>query len=300
VLVNSTARGAISETIPSLGSFNHMILAIAVPDGQELPAHFAAATLDDKQLGRLVIVDTTDEFTSIGWLSADLSGKKALIAAGEKSHLVTLPGHRPADHRKECTLKITINADHSTNFEAETRRYGELAWWKRRRYAGSHKDFAEAEEARIRRGWVGATVDKVEFVSEDDDGAFVERTRWKIDELPKGPTGSALAPFSGAAHNLASVATKRRKIAVEYGFPRQILYKFEISGLPAELSLPQPFDKHKEGWTVTRQFERDGDLVRGTYSLVLEKTLFLPEEFKSLKSLYRALRGLESTMIAVP
>jgi len=66
--------------------FNHVILAIKLPDGAAMARY--EAVFEDPRLGRLLIFEPTDEKTPIGHLQSDLQGNYSLLVTpdgGEKS-----------------------------------------------------------------------------------------------------------------------------------------------------------------------------------------------------------------------
>lgn len=299
VLVSLTEDETVSEKVPSLGAFDHEILAVKLPaDAADLD-RFEHAILEDAQLGRLLIVDTTDEYTSLGWMSGSLSGRRALIVAGEKSHLATLPGKQPGAHRREREMTMRIASDRSAKMTLTTRSYGAMSSSYRRRCAQSQKDLRDSLESTVHDAWTGAHIEDVTFSPEEEDGAFVSTVTWSVDALPKSAEGSIVTPFPRAAWALASTAVRRRKTPVVYDFPRRISTAVTIEGVPEEVSLPAGKLRKGEGWSVERAFSREGTTVQARWSFELEKTRFEVEDLKSLRSLYRALRSVKGVILTI-
>ena len=78
ILINLTRHLTVSEEIPNLQAFNHFVVGVAVSG--DVPPAFAPAVVQAGELGALLIVDTTDEYITPGYLSASLSGKTGLVA----------------------------------------------------------------------------------------------------------------------------------------------------------------------------------------------------------------------------
>src|SRR5271168_1901694 len=70
VIINSTRGGVSPDTPPTLFWFDHVILAVRLPD--ELKDASLAATVEHPKLGRLLIFDPTDEYTPFGQLRGAL------------------------------------------------------------------------------------------------------------------------------------------------------------------------------------------------------------------------------------
>ena len=75
-----------------------------------------------RRRGKLLVLDTTNEYLSPGAVPAYLAGKQALLVAGDKSRIVTLPGVQAAAHRIERTIVAQVQADAAVN-------------WRRRAFA---------------------------------------------------------------------------------------------------------------------------------------------------------------------
>ena len=88
VVVN-TNRGAVNEKTPAVNWFNHVILAIKLPEGVNDPS--MRAVLQNKDLGRLLIFDPTDELTPFGYLRGQLQANYALLVTDAGGELVELP-----------------------------------------------------------------------------------------------------------------------------------------------------------------------------------------------------------------
>ena len=100
VLVHTT-RGVVDANLPALGSFNHVILAVATPDR-------VRSSIDHPRLGKLVIFDPTDTTTPFGYLPWYLQASSGLLVTPAGGDLIALPSH-PADAnqlRRKATLQL--------------------------------------------------------------------------------------------------------------------------------------------------------------------------------------------------
>lgn len=89
-LIVDSARGAVSASTPPNLGFDHVILAIVLPEAVHDPA-----LLPHPQLGRLLLFDPTDPYTPLGALPGQLQGGYGLLvspAGGELVRLPQLPG----------------------------------------------------------------------------------------------------------------------------------------------------------------------------------------------------------------
>jgi len=92
-LIVDSERGAVSASTPPNLGFDHVILAIVLPEAVHDPA--LLALLPHPQLGRLLLFDPTDPYTPLGALPGQLQGGYGLLvtpAGGELVQLPQLPG----------------------------------------------------------------------------------------------------------------------------------------------------------------------------------------------------------------
>ena len=75
IFVNASRWHTVSPAVPSPGSFDHFVVGAAWPKDEPVPAEVASAIVDVPGIGRLLVMDTTDEFAWPGTLCSSLAGK---------------------------------------------------------------------------------------------------------------------------------------------------------------------------------------------------------------------------------
>lgn len=297
VFVNLTLEQTVSESVPSLSAFDHFVVAVPIPGDVEIPEEFVAATTSAQGLGRLLIVDTTDEYTSIGSISAGLSGKTGLVVAGERSALITLPGRDPGAHRIVRRCDSEILDDGSVAMKMETVRRGGPASLARYFYRQSSQDFVAAIEQGLRDRWPGLEVEGCSVVEETEDGAFVESASLILPAPDDASRAGHLSVFPGAIDELPRVSLTRRTTPVKYEYPVTLEYRSTVRNYPADTIVPEDLEAAGDGWSVAARFERDDDGIRGTWEAVLERTRFAPEDFDTLKEFWSTARRASSVAV---
>ncbi|ANM28823.1 hypothetical protein ABI59_03185 [Acidobacteria bacterium Mor1] len=286
VLIHATSSGTVAEDLPSLLAFNHYITAVPLPEGIEVPESVEPAVAEVEGRGRVVFVDTTDDYTSFGWISGALAGKQALLIDGEKSQIVTLPGRRPQDHRIERELLTEIGEDGGLSFERTTRYYGEHATWRRAVQARSSEDRRKLIEESIKRRWIDAGEVAYTVEPERDDGAYVEVVTWTHPTLIEAGEHTVLPMFQGAESLMPSVALGRRKVPVVYEHPQTIHFRTVVKGADPLVGLPEATEAEGDGFAVRTSFEREGDEIHGECRMELSRTRFEPDAFRALRKIY--------------
>src|SRR4029077_12588774 len=85
----NTERGSVTPDVPAHLAFNHVIIAIKLPDAVDDPS--LVATMRDPKLGKLLFFDPTDELTPFSQIAGNLQANYGLLVAPTGGELVALP-----------------------------------------------------------------------------------------------------------------------------------------------------------------------------------------------------------------
>ncbi|MFQ5700270.1 MAG: hypothetical protein ACE5HU_00310 [Acidobacteriota bacterium] len=287
VLINLTEPDTVADTIP-VGVFNHLVAAVRLPDGLDPPARFNPAIIDGGDLGRLLIVDTTDERTAIGSLSANLAGKRGLLVAGSHGRLITLP-EDPVAHRVVRNIRSVRQADGSVSVARTSTYIGQFAAEVRASYGTSSEDRRRAVERKILQLWPGASVRDYKAEYETAEGAFVETVSLQRDTLAL-PGTKRVRLFPGAADDIDRVSLRKRKTGVDYGHTMTIRYEVTYDDLPFA-SLPSPRSVQGDGWSVETAYKQGELSLEATWEVRLHRTRFDPDQFPELRKFWSAVKS---------
>lgn len=105
VLVH-TSRGVVVPHFPSALSFNHVILAIQLPEDVAPDLH---AVKNHERLGRMLFFDPTDSLAPLGYLPPTLQANYGLLVTKAGGELVELPLLEPATNRLLRTAKMELS-----------------------------------------------------------------------------------------------------------------------------------------------------------------------------------------------
>ena len=108
VLIN-TNRGTVAPTAPSAHSFNHVIVAIRIPDESLLTKPYSVR--EHEMLGRLLFFDPTDPTTPLGELPPQLQASVGLVVSADDGKLVELPTLPPIANRLLRKGEFVVSAD---------------------------------------------------------------------------------------------------------------------------------------------------------------------------------------------
>lgn len=125
-LLVHNARGNLTRDSPaSLYSFNHVILAVCVPN--DVACEGLPALLVHPKLGRLLVFDPTYPYAPLGRLPYYLQGNTGLLVANGSGELLTLPMPEPEDNLLDRKGRFTLRADSTLEGRVEDTRRGTLA-----------------------------------------------------------------------------------------------------------------------------------------------------------------------------
>lgn len=131
-VVVHTNRGFVHPNYPSLDSFNHVILAIHLPD--DVPDAGLYAIVHDANLGKLLIFDPTNEYVPLGYLPWYLQDNYGLLVAPDGGELISLPLLPPSTNRLLRTGKFTMTSNGSLIGDVQELEWGGPAAQERRAF----------------------------------------------------------------------------------------------------------------------------------------------------------------------
>jgi transglutaminase-like putative cysteine protease len=155
--VAQISRGIIQPQFASALSFNHMILAIRLPDGVAMTNLYA--TVHDPELGNLLFFDPTDEYTPLGYLPGPEQDNDVLLVAPDGGRLVHLPLLPPATNRLMRMGKFTLSPAGEISGQVQEIRWGSPAVDSR----VSYLRIAPKDRAKVLDGFLGAFLDNFQL-----------------------------------------------------------------------------------------------------------------------------------------
>jgi len=121
-----TRRGVAAPNYPpTMSSFNHVILAVRLPDN--MPTRDLHAVKKHARLGNLLFFDPTDHLTPLGYLPSVEQANYGLLVTEQGGDLLELPLLPPATNRLERSAKMTLSSNGTLSGEVQEVRWGEPA-----------------------------------------------------------------------------------------------------------------------------------------------------------------------------
>ena len=130
-VVINTERGSITSQTPAQIGFNHVVMAIKLPEG--VTDSSLVATMQHPRMGKLLFFDPTNEFTPFGQIGGYLQANYGLLVTADGGELVELPKLAATTNGIQRTAKLTLDTTGRLQGEVQEIRLGDRA--RSERYA---------------------------------------------------------------------------------------------------------------------------------------------------------------------
>lgn len=292
VLINAR-RGSVTPEMPAhYDGFNHVVLAIKLPDDVAQPS--LVAVLQHPKLGRLLFFDPTNEFTPFGQIGGYLQANWGLLVTPGGGELVESPEQAPAMNSIQRTAKLTLDPSGNLLGAVHEVRMGDRAWREREEMQAVMK---ETEKIKPIEDVLAGSLSMF-----DIQKASV--INLKVNDQPFGFEYSFSAPhYAATAGDLllvrprvlgtktsAVLETKEpRQFPVEFEGPVRDTDNFEIALPPGYQvdDLPPPVDADFGFASYHSKSEVSGNVIRYTRAFEVRELSVPVGKADELKKFYR-------------
>ncbi len=252
-----TDRGSVdANSPPSLYSFNHVVLAIRLPD--DVPDEGLTAIVRHPRLGRLLVFDPTSPYTPLGRLPYYLQGNTALLVAEGSGELVVLPQPAPEANLLERRGRFVLDAAGTLQGEIEETRRGTLADAAR----GVLQNSTDLERRRYFEtflanffGGFSVLADEIGGLHENG-GDLVFRYRIQVPSFAKAAGGMTIVRpriVGDKRERLETNDDRPRRHAIDFAFVSaqrdeftiELAEDFEVEGLPPAAAIDAGFGVYR-------------------------------------------------------
>jgi hypothetical protein len=298
VIIN-TDRGSVMPSMPAhKGSFNHVIIAIRLPDG--INDSSLVATMQHPKLGRILFFDPTNELTPFGQLGGYLQENYGLLVGPEGGELVKLPMLPATMTGIRRSAKLTMDAAGTLHGAVQEVRVGDRANSQREVLHGSAQktEWVKPIETLLSHSFANFQITKATISNmEQNDLPFGYNYEFVAENYGK-PAGNLLLVRPRVLGSKSSnlLETKEpRKYPVEFSGPSRDTDTFEITlppgyvvdDLPSAVNADYPFASYHS------QSEVSGNVLRYTRSLEVKQLTVPLDKMDDLKKFYRIIAGDE-------
>jgi len=293
----------VAPEAPTAYSFNHMILALRLPEELAEKTFFAAR--EHKPSGRLLFFDPTDELTPLGYLPAPLQASRGLLVREEGGELVELPLLPPATNRLLRTGKLVLTPAGTLAGQVQEIRWGQPGSALRRLLLSA----PAAERSKRLESFLGVFL----------GGFALERTSMENLEAYHDPlvvnfrfTAPGYAKTAGelllvrprvlGAKGLGGLEEKKeRRYPVEFdettlqsdSFEILLPAGYEVEELPAPVAGANDFVEYRS------QVEAEGNRLHYQRSYTIKQVRVPKERLGELKEFYRQVAADERNQVVL-
>jgi len=298
VVINSERGSVTPETPAHMGGFDHVIIAIKLPDGVS-EGSLAATTIHPK-LGKILFFDPTDELTPFGQLNGALQANYGLLVTPDGGELIALPELPPAMNGIQRTAKLSLSATGTLSGEVQETRVGDRAWSQRwaLRTVTKDTDRIKPIETLLSHSLATFQITKASVGNlQLTDQPFLYNYSVVAQNYAK-PAGNLLLVRPRFIGNKSSdlLETKEpRKYPVEFDGPSRDSDIFEIA-LPAGYEvddLPPPVNADFSFASYHSKTEVNGNTLKYTRTFEVKELSVPVGKVDDLKKLYRIIAGDE-------
>jgi hypothetical protein len=271
-------RGIVRPDFPSAITFNHVILAIRLPEGVDTNGLYAI--VNDAKLGPLLFFDPTDPYTPLGYLPTYLQDTYCLLVTKDGGEMVRLPLLAPTTNRLIRSGKLFLSPEGTLSGVVQEVRWGAPASVERARFLHA----AVADRRKVIEDFLGhflpgfmlteATVGNLEKY----DDSLTMQYRFVAENYAKSAGNlMVIRPRVIGAKASDFPDLKKRKYAVEFSAATLQSDMYEIQ-LPAGFvvdDLPAPVKADYVFGGYTSKCEVKGNVLsyERTYEI---KKVFVP------------------------
>jgi Transglutaminase-like superfamily len=297
-IINSGRGSVTPETPAHMGGFDHVILAIKLPNAAADP--FLIAVMSHPKLGRLLFFDPTDELTPFGHLSGSLQANYGLLVTPDGGELTELPQLPPLMNGVQRTAKLTLTPTGTLTGDVNEKRVGDAA--SRQRYAlktvSNDTDRIKPIETILARSLASYHLTKASIRNLDQTDQPFEFNYSLVAENYAKNAGGLLLVRPRVVGNKSSdlLETKEpRQYPVVFEGPSRDTDTFEIT-VPAGYEvddLPPAVSAEYTFASYYSKAEVAGNVLRYTRTFEVKDPSVPLSKVNDLKTLYRIIAGDE-------
>ena len=302
----NTERGTITPATPATRWFDHVVLAIRLPDQVNDPS--LHMIISHPKLGRLLIFDPTDEFTPFGHLRGDLQESYALLVTPDGGELIKVPQLPAAMSGVVRTAKLALTSTGTLSGEFVEQRNGDYGTQQRARLKSVTKDSDRVKviETLVSHSLSAFQLTKASFSNLNQmDQPFGYQYSLVAQNYAKTAGNLLLVRPRVLGSNSSDLLEKKepRMFPVEFDGPAKNTDTIEIT-LPAGYEvddLPPPVNADYSFASYHSKTEVNGNTLKYTRTFEVKELSVPLSKVEDLKKLYRIIASDErSTAVLKP
>ena len=298
VLIN-TERGSVTRETPAHNAFNHVILAIKLPDDvKDDPS--LIAVMQHPKLGRILFFDPTNALTPFGQIGGYLQANYGLLVTADGGELVELPQQPSTMNSIQRVGKLTLDANGMLKGDVKEVRLGDRAASERRRLRtlAKNEDRIKPIESLLAGSLSNFQIVRASVVNlEQTDRPFGFDYSFESDNYAKNAGNLLLVrPRVLGSKSSSVLETKEpRRFPFEFEGPLRDTDSFDIA-LPLGYEvdeIPPPMDVDFSFGSYHSKTEASGNVLHYARSMEINELSVPVSKMDELKTFYRMIAADE-------
>jgi Domain of Unknown Function with PDB structure (DUF3857)/Transglutaminase-like superfamily len=299
-----TERGAITPLTPAHHGFNHVIIAIKLPEG--MADSSLIATIQHPGLGRILFFDPTNELIPFGQIPGYLQANYGLLVTPNGGELVELPQQPSSMNSIQRTAKLTLDTTGTLKGDVKETRLGERASSERWRLRTVTKDIDRIKpiEELLANSLSSFRITHATLINlQQTDQPFGFNYSFESQNYAKSAGNLLLVrPRVIGNKGFGFLETKEpRKFPIEFEGPARDTDTFEIT-IPAGYTvddLPPPVDADFSFASYHAKTVVNGNVVDYTRTFEVKELSVPVNKAEDLRKFYRIIAGDERNTVVL-
>ncbi|MGA2005844.1 MAG: DUF3857 and transglutaminase domain-containing protein [Terriglobales bacterium] len=297
-VVINTQRGSVGHDTPAHQAFNHVILAIRLPDDVKDPS--LIAVMQHPKLGRILFFDPTNDVTPFGQIGGYLQANYGLLVTPDGGELVQLPQQPSSMNSIQRVGKLTLDATGTLKGDVQEVRLGDRASSERSRLRSlmSTSDRIKPIESLLAGSLSNFQIEKASVLNfEHTEQPFGFKYSFHADNYARLAGNLLLVrPRVLGIKSSGILETKEpRKFPLEFEGPWRDSDSFDIALPPGyEVDeLPPPIDVDYSFGSYHSKTEANGRTLHYVRSMEIKELSVPVNKMDELKKFYRTIANDE-------
>jgi hypothetical protein len=300
-LVGTRGDVEADPTVPTLTTFDHMI--VALPVGESLRSAVEKFAAYDSK-AKILWIDPTSEADPLGNLPEMDQGVFALIAYPERGDLRKIPEAPVEANGTQYSAQVRLQPDGRGSADVEVKYLGarntEMHYFYRER---SQADILKVFESRVANYVNGARFQRASISGAEDSGQQIREAFSFQGDFSSVSSGDSwlFQPLFLSGISRPEYSPRPRKLPLDFGTPRETRGTYRIE-LPAGMhvaSLPNSTQIKSEFGELEVTYSLNGDNLLATLTLTYAQSRIPPEQYAAFRDFLNACLRAEMQRIRV-
>jgi hypothetical protein len=284
-LVGTRGDVEADPSAPSLATFDHMIVALPVPETLR-PSVEKFAAYDPKN--RILWMDPTSDNDPIGQLPEMDQGVFALIAYPDHGDLQRIPEAPPERNGTEYTVNVHLQRDGTGAAEVQSRYFGASNAYRHSFYRGkSQTEILQSFEARVARYVNSATFRNASIAGSDDNSQQITEKFSFTGNFATASAGDTwfLQPLMLSGIAIPELGTRPRQLPLDLGSPWHVKMDYRLEfpeGVKPE-RLPEKTSVKSEFGEISVEYSMSGSALVATQVISYAESRISPEKYPQFR-----------------